>query len=415
MELSEVAVWSAMLGGLLTLSVVAMANALVNRNISSFRNLLFVVVTGASSLVRTGLPETLFPEVPEGLLRLLKVCAGPLSAALVLRYLGLWLGGMREDPVAHRITSWGAGILFLCALTLGVLVLHASNQEFHRLLQATAAITMMAALLGLVTSIRAATMGDPLARWMVLACICLTGEVSGLFLRSLNIEGFGMGTWIVTAACTVAYFLIGSAAVIMRIRQIRRLKRVARLQTGTDPATGLPTGSRLLSELEHAFWRTARFQGECTVVCLYLSNLYELVESAGHEVEYQILAATAARIRRAAGFRCVVGLYHPRCFVVVISADKRRKYVSMTVARLRSLATPSLTVVGQDDARHDFKPRVGMGVITLDPAHAKPMEALNDAERRAVGSLGSLLDDSEDSAVTVPCDRVGDTGAAALG
>lgn len=404
-----------MLGGLLTLSAVAMANALVNRNVSSLRNLLFVVVTGASSLVRTGLPETLFPEIPAGLLRLLKVCAGPLSAALVLRYLGLWLGGMREDPIAHRITSWGARALFLCALILGVLVGQASSVEFQHLLWVTAAVTMVAALLGLVTSIRAASMGDPLARWMVLASICVAGEVTGLFLRSLNIEGFGLGTWIVTAVCTVAYFLIGSAAVIMRIRQTRRLKRLARLQTGADPATDLPTGSGLLSEVEHAFWRTARLHGECTVVCLYLSNLYELSEAAGHAVEHQILAATAARIRRAAGFRCVVGLYHPRCFVVVITADKRREYVGMTVARLRTLTATSLPVVGQDDARHDFKPRMGLGVLTLDPAQARPMEALNEAERRAVGALGSLLDEAEESPETVPCDRFGDTGAAALG
>ena len=43
----------------------------------------------ASSLVRTGLLEALFPDIPEGLLRLLKVSTGPLSAALVLNYLGI--------------------------------------------------------------------------------------------------------------------------------------------------------------------------------------------------------------------------------------------------------------------------------------------------------------------------------------
>jgi GGDEF domain-containing protein len=373
-----------MLGGLLTLSALALANALFTRSINSFRNLLFVVVTGASSLVRTGLLEALFPEIPDEVLRLLKVTAGPLSAALVLSYLGIWLGGVQEDPVAHRITAWGAGAMFLCALTLGVLVVEASSEEFHRLLQATGAITMIAVLLGLVTSIRAATLGDPLARWVVLAGVCLAGEVYGLYLRSLNIEGFGLGTWIFTAACTVTYFLVGSVVVVMRIRQNRQLDRLAALQSGADPATGLPTGSVLLSKVEHAVWRTARFNGECTVICLHLHNLYELGEAAGHGVEHQIQVAMAARIRRAAGFRCVVGLYHEGCFLIVISADKRRQYVAMTVSRLRKLLAQPLMVVSLNNVRHEFMPRLGVGIVSLNPAGADPLEAINEAERKAL-------------------------------
>jgi diguanylate cyclase (GGDEF)-like protein len=403
-----------MLGGLLTLAVVALAYALVTRSINSLRNLLFVVVTGASSLVRTGLLEVLFPDIPEGFLRLLKVSTGPLSAALVLNYLGIWLGGMQDDPIAHRITAWGSGAMLLCAIVLGVLVVQASSQEFHRLLQATAVLTMIAVVLGLVTSIRAAMLGDPLARWVVLAGACLAIEVYGLYLRSLNIEGFGLGTWILTAVCTVAYFLVGSVVVITRIRQTRQLERLARLQSGADPATGLPTGSVLLSKVEHTFWRTARFGGQCTVVCLHLHNLYELGEKAGHGVEHQILAAMAARIRRAAGFRCVVGLYHPRCFVVVISADKRHQFVNMTVRRLRHLVSAPLTVVGLDGTRHDFIPSVGIGVVPISPADANPMEVINDAERQALGSASAPLRASEDAVETMPADNLGATVGGAL-
>jgi GGDEF domain-containing protein len=256
------------------------------------------------------------------------------------------------------------------------------------LLVTTAAITLAAVLMSIVAAIRAATLGDPLARWMVLACCSLAGMTAGLYLRVLHIEGFGLGTWIFTAACTVAYFLIVSALVIMRNREIRQLERLAGLQSGADPATGLPTGSVLLSKVEHVFWRTARFDGECTVVCLHLPNLYELGETAGHGVEHQILAAMAARIRRAAGFRCIVGLYHPLCFVVVISADKRRQFVNMTVARLRHLVADPLSVVGADGTRHNFTPRLGIGVLTLNPANADPLKAINDAERRALAQDG---------------------------
>lgn len=389
-----------MLGGLLTLGGVAVAYALAARNLNSMRYVVFVVVTGASSLVRTGLLEALFPEFPPELLRWLKVCMGPLSAALVLNYLGIWLGGHDIDPLAHHITRWSAGAMLVTALVLGLLVGRADEQQFLRLLQATAVTTMIAVMLGLLISIRAVVLGDPLARWVVLAGTCLYVEVIGLWARSLHIDGFGLGTWIVTALATVAYFLVGSVVVLKRIRQARELERLSTLHTETDAATGLPTGSMLLAEVAHAFWRTARLKGECTVICLRLNNLYELNDSAGRAVEPQIQAAMAARIHRAAGFRCVVGLFHPRCFVVVISADQRRQFVSLTVSRLRALASQPVPVTGHDGSRQEFWPRLGVGVLTLNPAGAHPGEAINEAERRALTVVRPSW--SEDNVTTSP-------------
>ncbi len=401
-----------MLGGLLTLAAVALANALATRNTNSLRYLVFVVVTGASSLVRTGLPEALFPGLPQDWLNLLKVCAGPLSASLVLYYLGIWLGGADVDPVTHRLTTWGSAAMLLTALVLGTLLV--AGADVQRMLHATAVATVLAVLLGLAISIRAARLGDPLAPWVVLAGACLAIEVLGLWVRSLNVPGFGLGTWIVTAVSTVAYFLVGSIVAIKRIRQSRELDRLASLQARTDPATGLPTGSLLLAEVAHTFWRTARLNGECTVVCLRLNNLYAPGEAGGPGVEQQILAGMAARIRRAAGFRCVVGLYHPHCFVVVISAFQRRQYVRLTVSRLRALSMQALPVAGTDGTVRDFWPHLGLGVVTLPADHADPMEVINEAERRA---LGPPTRDGmpEDEITTMPGNSLGlTTSPAAL-
>ncbi len=378
-----------MLGGLLTLTSLSLADLLLNRKLGSLRNLLFVVIAGTSCVVMTGLPEALWPQLSMKLLQVLKGSLGPLAGALALYYLGIWMGGSREDRTVGRITTWGAGALFLAASVLAVLVARTPSEDFAQLLLATAVVNMAAAVLGLIATLRAATLGDPLARWMVLACLLLAGLVTGLYLRGLNVPGFGLGTWIVTAVLTVLYFLACSVLVFVRNRQQRQLTRLSRLQVGADPATGLPTGSVLLSEVEHAFWRTARLHGNCTVVCLHLGNLYELGQAAGHGVEHQILAAMAARIRRAAGFRCVVGLYHPRCFVVVISTDAHDSFVNETVAHLRSTVGRALMVVGRDQSRHDFTPQLGVGIVTLTrPAEAVPLDVLNEAERQALGTEG---------------------------
>jgi len=238
-------------------------------------------------------------------------------------------------------------------------------------------------------------------------CVAL----GGMYLRIANFPNFGTGTWALTALSLMAYFLLASLVAVQRIREAARLDRLAAQEPRTDQATGLPTGSVLLSEVEHAFWRINRLGGECTVVCLYLNNLYELSDTAGQEVEPQIMTAMAARIRRAAGFRCVVGLYHPRCFVVVISADQRQQYVGTTITRLRSLAAQVLTVTGRDGARRDFRPRLGVGMVKPDTARDRPMHVINKAERLA---LGPQAEEQDDTPTTVPDGRLADTAPAPL-
>lgn len=386
MSVPEIAVWSAMLGGLLTLALVALADALFYRKSGSLRNLVFVLVAGASCVVMTGLPDVLWPGLlPEWMMQGIKGSLGPLAGALALYYLGIWLGGNREDPTVYHITSWGAIALFIAGVGLGLLAMLATPTEFRELLLATAIVNFAAAVLGLIAALRAAALGDPLARWMTLACVGLAATVVGLYLRGLNVPGFGLGTWIATALIAVLYFLSCTALIIVRNRQQRSLTRLAGLKAGADPATGLPTGSMLLTEVEHAFWRAARLHGHSTLVYLNVRNLYELGQSAGHGVEHQIQAALAARIRRTAGFRCVVGLYEPRSFVVVIFSDKHHDRVSETVNRLRLMVGRSLAVFARDQSRHEFLPQLSLGVVTLmHPGRAAPLDVIHEAERRAV-------------------------------
>jgi GGDEF domain-containing protein len=184
----------------------------------------------------------------------------------------------------------------------------------------------------------------------------------------------------------VAFFLTMVSLGIRRNRQIRRLERLAGLSQGLDPATGLPRGSVLLSKVDDAFWRSARRNSSCTVICLHLRNLYELSEPAGHIVDQQILSAMSARVRRAVGFRCVVGLYHPRCFVVVITAVKNPKAVKKMGEQLRQLMCLPLEVAGQNNTLHAFTPQFSVGSITVSAANAIPAQIIDEAEQLALAS-----------------------------
>lgn len=402
MPIAELIVWSAMTGALLTLCAIAIADVVGGRSIGAIRNLLFVSITGACCVLMSGLVDVVFPQAPERLLMVLKVSLGPLAGAMGFYYVGTWLGGAREDGLVHR-TAALAGIVLVCfAFALGVLASQVDLQHFRTLLMLAAVINMVPALLALAASVRAARRGDPLARWMTLATVCLIAATGLHYLHALEVPGPGLGTWVFTAVVTVLFFVLSSSLALIRHRQNRSLARLSRMQQGADPATGLSTGSALIAEVEHALWRAARLQLKASVVCLYVSNLYELTEEIGPSAEGQILVTLAARIRRTAGFRCVVGLYHPRCFVVVLTMDPHQAPVRATAARLTLAVSQPLAVFNDARDRLPFRPSLGLGVVTADPATATPTEVINEAERQALAIAGMLTPGDEHSVETQP-------------
>jgi GGDEF domain-containing protein len=384
MDTKEIVIWSAMAGGLLTLITVALADVLMNRSAASWRGLMFVVLTGASATLMSGLPEVLLPGHPVALFQILKALLGPISAALALTYLGMWLGPAADDRLIHWAVGWGSPFLILSTVAVIASYIAFPTDDTINLVMVTAPINCIGVILSALASVRAAMLGDQLARWMVVATVFLAIMVTGLYIHELLLVRMEPWSMAVTAFSTVAYFLVVTSLSIRRHRQQRRLKRLAGLAQGSDPNTGLPTGSILLSKVSDAFWRSARMRRDCTVVCLHLRNLYELSEIAGHSVDQQILSAVTARIRRAVGFRNVVGLYHPRCFVIVISADKQRSAVERILLRVRMVLNSPLQVVGLDENFHQFAPQFGLGLVSVDAAHADPAIAIDEAERLAL-------------------------------
>ena len=93
----------------------------------------------------------------------------------------------------------------------------------------------------------------------------------------------------------------------------------------------------------------------------------------------------AARIRRAAGFRCLVGIYHPRCFIVVITLDADRQAFAAALNRLRAYVGESIDLLGTDRGPRRFVPRVG--VVVTDAADAVARVLLDEAEQEARASV----------------------------
>jgi diguanylate cyclase (GGDEF)-like protein len=386
MQSLENVVWSVMLGGLLTIGAMAVVDVFRSRSLSSLRSLIFLIVTGSSCLLLSGLPEDIFPWLPAAPVLILKASLGPLSGAMVLIYLGQWLGSAADDRLVYHTISSGSKALVICAILIALAAALFADIFETEILMFAAVLSALAVLMATLTSLRAAKLGDRMARDMTTGCLFLAMSTSGLYAHQLMPDNTSFLLWVVASFSTVMFFLTMVNLGIRRNRQLRRLERLSGLSHGLDPATGLPRGSVLLSKVDDAFWRSARLKTNCTVMCLHLRNLYELSDDAGHMVDQQILSAMAARMRRAVGFRCVVGLYHPRCFVVVMSAVKQPQVVGKMSERLRALMSKPLDVVGPNDAIHAFMPQFSVGVVTVTAVNAIPTQVIDAAEQIALSS-----------------------------
>jgi diguanylate cyclase (GGDEF)-like protein len=396
MNPQELIVWSAMLGGLVTLAAFALADAIIRRSIASGRAFVFVALTGAACIALTGLVQVIFPQMSLQALHILQSGLGLFSGAVSLRYLGLWMGVSAEDRIVRNAVRKGSWAQFAAAGTMALLTLLSPPEYWPGLLAITAVVNVLAGLLPITASLRAIALGDRLARGMLAANVLLVCAVLGLYACALRIE-LGIGVWLITAICTVGFFMLCTYLGLRRDRFNRRIEQLAGLAQGDDPATGLPKGSILLSKMDDAFWRSARRNQECTVICLHVRNLYELAEAAGHNADKQILAAMSARLRRSVGFRNVVGLYHPRCFVVVISTDSQTRLVEKTLQRLHYLMGKPLRILAPDATHHAFVPIFGIGAVSVNTEKEDPMEIIDRAERLALAA--GQQSDAKSSAV----------------
>jgi GGDEF domain-containing protein len=386
MTYAESLIWAVMVGGVLAFVLLAAAHAVVLRSLGALRNLLLIGFMGAVCVALTGLPGAFFPAIPQRLILLVEASLGPLGGAMGVRFMGIWLGGAREDRVLHLATFGGCYLLMIGGLVLAVLAMIVPAVDFPVLLWASLVLVNTANLITLLVGLRAMLMGDPLARWLPPVAFLLTATCTGLYLNALNLP-LGLFWKGFAAACALVSLLIVMVLVIVRNRANDRLARLARLDTGREPVTGLHTGARLLADVEHAFWRAGRMRGHCAVVCVYLNNLYELSDVLGHTTDNQILAATAARIRRVAGFRCVLGVYHPRCFVIVFTMNRQLNLADSALVRMRNLLTQPLQLVGTREQRQSFQPVVGIAVEHVQPDRAVPLDVINELERRAMDEV----------------------------
>ena len=383
MLVPELVVWSGMAGVLSLLGLIAAADWAMQRTMASARGLAFVGLTGGAALLMSGLPEQLWPALESPVLLPLKASLGPLSGALALTYLGAWLGLSRDDMATRWAVRVGSGLLVVFAVLLAFAATHDMGLKPRQVLLISCLVNLGSVAVAMFVSLRGALLGDELAHWMAIACVFLGVMVLGLYAKGLNIAGLGTPAWAITAMATVGYFLIVIVLTIQRNREVRRLRQLAAGLNAQHVNIPLPQGSLLIPRVADVMWRSQRLERPCVVAALVVRNLYELGEMAEDGVEAQILAVLAARIRRHVGFRNLVGLYHPRCFVLAVSSGQDPRRGELLVETLLQSVRERVRV-GSSDQHFDFWPSVGLGLVDVTHSPMDALTTINRAEQLAV-------------------------------
>lgn len=383
MSVAELALWSAMAGVLLTLAILASIDMLVSRTVAATRGWVSMVLTGSASVLICGLLENLWPALRHVDLMPLKATLGPLCGALALAYLGHWSGIRTEDRLVRMLMGPGAGSIALGAAALLVWTLRGGDAL--DVMTITAAINSLAVVMGSLVAVRSVMLGDALARWMVLACLCLAQMTAGHYAKGLG-HDWGLWYWGVTAIATVGYFLTVVTMVRLRSRQWRRLQRQAQGEMPLVDSAGLPRGALLVQKVDDAIWRSSRMDRPCVVAAIVVPNLYDYGEHAlPADPESEILVTLAARMRQVVGFRNVVGLFHQRCFVLAVSAVQDPQRGDLVGSRLLYELRMAVTL-SPDPTVPPFQPDIGIGILDVpaDIDGVSALQVMSQAEQLAL-------------------------------
>lgn len=382
----ELAIWSCMAGGLLTVCLTALCDAALSRSADAFMGVSFIALVALYAVLLSGLVPVFFEDTPVALVQALQVGLGPVCCVLALVYTERWLHIKTDDPWIARITRYGSAAMAVTTAALVWATVPHARIGIGWLLGASAAACLLTVGLAGLCAWRAALLGDPLAMGVAPAAMGLLTMLAGLFAQAAHPGSLPASFAAVTALSAVGCLTIIAALSMLRTRQVLQLERLAGLHQGMDPVTGLPTGSALLAKVSDAFWRAGRNDMACNVVCMHLHNLYDLGDLAGHGVEQQITLTMGARIRRALGFRCIVGLYHARCFIAVIQVPQQSstRRIESFEQRLRYLISKPMQVIGHAQTPHTFSPQWGIAVVSVNPDDQDSSVVLRKAEQQAM-------------------------------
>lgn len=370
---NETVLWSAELGSLGVIVLLALADLVYTRSRAAAQSLGFLGIAWLFVLLLSGLLPELLPTYDTAWLLSVQVLVGPLSASISSYWAGLWLSARKRDRLME--TSLRA-VSALCLAGAPLCLLLPANWQ----LPCSAALTLLNTALLMWLSVRAAQLGDRMAWGLALGCLLSLPFQLGLYALALgNRPPLGV-QFAVALFGLVAFSVVG---VMLWLRNRRHLRTQRDVPSEIDPITQLWGSMAIVQKIIAAQRRQANTDSDGLVLAVLVFEPEKLAAQVGQYGLNEIYAELARRLRRQVGVLNPVGRYYDRCFVGLIETLHSPKLMRTTGLRVATGLRRPLEIASPTGYRVTLTLDIGVGLVHFSRATKDVDQLLHDAQHLA--------------------------------
>ncbi|HYW56334.1 MAG TPA: hypothetical protein VE934_05210 [Polaromonas sp.] len=397
MNAAEIIIWSAAVGSMGLVVVLAAAEALYSRSLASVQSLIYLGMYWLFFALMCGLPSVLLPAASAPWIYIAQVLIGPLRSAMGFYGGKHWLASSRRDrltDISFRGTTW------LCVIGGPLCLLLPTGLQ----LQASAALTIFSVCVMLWLTARAAQHGDRMAWGLTIASVLTLPLQIGLYWLILD-----YGTLSAPLQAGVALMGLLSISLIAGLLWLRNhhSRQILRNpHTRRDPVTHLYGGVAMVQKIVRAQRRLTRTRRDGALMAVQLFEPERLLAQVGHYGLNDIYSQLAKRMLRHTGVVNPAGRYYDRCFIVLIETLHSPRWIRTLGLRVASSLRKPLEVTSLSGERIKINADIGVGLVHLSGAGKDVDQLLHEVQAVAVASRSmrsraALLDEITRQAIAV--------------
>ena len=400
---AEMMIWSAAVGSIGLIVLLAVADALYSRNRSSINALLYLAGGWLFVTLLSGLPAAMLPRLSSNTLQVLQVLIGPLCGGFGSYGAGLWLSAQQRD----RTIKTTLYLVTAACVVGGPLCLLASPEVQ---LLASGCITVSSLCVMIWLASRAAQLGDRMAWGLAAAFVITLPLQTGMYWLAMGNSRPSL--WAQAAIAVAGLASLAMTAVMVWLRNRHEQQFRDNGHSRRDRITQLYSSVVIIQKIIHAQRRLVRTRRDGALMAVMLFGPENLVAQVGQYGLNEIYIQLARRMQRHTGVVNPAGRYYDRCFVVLMETIHSPRLIRTMGLRVASSLRRPIDVISLNGERMKITADVAVGIVHLSAAVKDVDQLLHEAQSvaeaaRGMRSRAALLDPDSRHAVPVESAELG--------
>lgn len=379
-------VWSAAIGAMGLVVVLAAADAAYSRSRAAMQTLAYLFGFWLVVALLSGFAVAVWPSLTP-FSATAQVLAGPFCAALGSYGCSEWLFAHKRDRVM-KISLQATTLSGLLGAPLCLLLEPAWQ------LPASAALSVFNMAVALWISVRAAQLGDRLAWGLALGCLLSLPVQMGLYALALG-SHLSLGLEAGVALLAVLSVLVTATVLWLRHGQNHRLRagQLAR----REPVTQLYSSLVMVQKIISAQKRRLRTRRDGALMAVLVFEPEKLLQQVGQVGLNDIYIQLAQRMQRHTGVVNPAGRYYDRCFVVLLESLHSPRWMRTLGLRVASSLRRPMEVTSLEGETMRIVVDVAVGMVHLSATARNVDQLLHEAQgvataARSMRSRAAMLD-----------------------